>query len=124
MVLSLTRNPKVIRKQPRRHPSWQRMDSPAACAMPTADESNHSAAGTLHQHIDVRNFTQLHRKVPIDWLQWDAPYLPQNCPSPLKISIPSNTPISRLTPRITPNSIEIQLAVFPQFTHRIDQQMG
>ena len=43
--------PKVIWEEPRRHPSWQRMDSPAACAscaVPTADESNHSAAGTLH----------------------------------------------------------------------------
>ena len=32
----------------------QRMDSPAfcgtSCAMPTADESNHSAAGTTHPH--------------------------------------------------------------------------
>jgi len=35
------------------HPSWQRMDSPAACAsfaVPTADESNHSVAGTLYPH--------------------------------------------------------------------------
>ena len=38
----------------RRHPSRQRMHSPASCAiscaMPTADESSHSAAGTLHPH--------------------------------------------------------------------------
>jgi len=44
-------------EEPRRHPSRQRMDSPPACAtigaMPTADEPNHSAAGTLHPyHID------------------------------------------------------------------------
>jgi len=44
----------VIWKETRRHFSRQRMDSPAACAtiraMPTADKSNHSAAGTLHPH--------------------------------------------------------------------------
>jgi len=45
--------PKVILEEPHRQPSRERMDSPAACAscaMPTADESNHSAAGTLHPH--------------------------------------------------------------------------
>jgi len=49
----LTRNPKVIWEESRRHPEWQRMDSPTACAsctMPTADEANHSAASTLHSH--------------------------------------------------------------------------
>jgi len=38
----------------RRYPSRQRMDSPASCAancaVPTADESSHSAARTLHPH--------------------------------------------------------------------------
>jgi len=38
----------------RRYPSRQRMDSPASCAtdgaVPTANESNHSAAATLHPH--------------------------------------------------------------------------
>jgi len=41
-----TSPPKVIWEQPSRRPSWQRMDSPTACAskaMPTADKSNHSA---------------------------------------------------------------------------------
>ena len=33
-----------------RYPSRQRLDSPASCAIPTADESNHSATGTLHIH--------------------------------------------------------------------------
>jgi len=31
-------------------PSWQRMDSPASCAIPTAAKSNHSAMVTLHPH--------------------------------------------------------------------------
>jgi len=34
-------------------PLQQRMDLPAACAscaVPTADESSHSAVGTLHPH--------------------------------------------------------------------------
>ena len=31
---------------------------------------------------------------------------------------PSNTPIPRPTPLTTPNGIQIQSAVFPQFTHR------
>jgi len=38
----------------RRYPSRQRMDSPTSCAIscaiPIADESNHSATGTLHPH--------------------------------------------------------------------------
>jgi len=53
MVELLTVLPEVIWEEPRRHHSRQRMDSPAACAkcaMPTADESNHAAAGTLHPH--------------------------------------------------------------------------
>jgi len=47
---------KVISEEPHCHPSQQRMDLAAACAscaMPTADESNHSAVVTLHpQHTD------------------------------------------------------------------------
>jgi len=34
----------------RRHPSRQRTDSPTASTMPIDDQSNHSAAGTLHPH--------------------------------------------------------------------------
>jgi len=41
----------------RRHPSQQRMHSSSlcatSCAMLTADESNHLAAGTLHLHCSV-----------------------------------------------------------------------
>jgi len=40
------------------HLSWQRMDSPAACAscaMPTTDESNYSAASTLYPHYIDRH---------------------------------------------------------------------
>jgi len=44
-------------KRARCHPSWQRMHSPTSCAtictMPSADESNHSAAGTLHPHCSA-----------------------------------------------------------------------
>jgi len=52
----ITSVPKVTWEEPRRHPSRQRMDSLTACAsctMPTADESNHSAAGTLHPNRTV-----------------------------------------------------------------------
>jgi len=63
--------------------SRQRMDSPAACAMPTADESNHSAADTPHlHHIDTCNFAQLCHKVPIRYSGMFHIY-PQNCPFPL-----------------------------------------
>ena len=41
-------------------PLTQRMDSPASCAtscaMPIADKSNHSAAGTLHPHRSATCF--------------------------------------------------------------------
>ena len=50
-LIIITSPPKVIWKEPRCHPSWQRMDSSAACAscaLPTADEFNHSAASRLH----------------------------------------------------------------------------
>jgi len=54
MIIS---NPlKVTWEKPHRHPSWQRMDSLAAyaiCTMPTADESNHLAAGTTHPHCST-----------------------------------------------------------------------
>jgi len=50
----ITSPPKVTWEEPRRHSSRQRMNSAAVCAticaMSTADESNHSAAGTLHPH--------------------------------------------------------------------------
>jgi len=49
----ITNPPKVIWEEPRHHTSWQRMYSPAACAscaMPTADESSHSAEGMTHLH--------------------------------------------------------------------------
>jgi len=43
-------------------------------------------------------------------------------PSPFYMRTPSNTPIPRLTQLATPNAIQIQSAVFPQFTHRTDRQ--
>ena len=62
--------PKVIWGEPRRHPSRQRMDSPAACAiicaMLTAEESNHSAAGTLHPHRTDWHTTTAYRDRPTD----------------------------------------------------------
>jgi len=59
------------------------------------------------------------------WLQWDAPYL--HCtkadPSPSTISTLSNTSIARPTnPTHHPSSMQIQSAVFPEFTHRTDRR--
>jgi len=51
-------------------------------------------------------------------LQRDAPHLAL----PSTISTQSNTPIPRLTPLSTPNAIQIQSAVFLQFTHLTDRQ--
>jgi len=47
---------------------------------------------------------------------------PQNCPFPSTIFTPGNTPIHRLTPLTTPNGIQIQSAVLPQYTIRTDRQ--
>jgi len=53
------------------------------------------------------------------WLQWDAPHLPPKLPLPLWRSSPqSNTLIPRLTPLTTPNGIQIQSAILPQYTLR------
>jgi len=57
------------------------------------------------------------------WLQWDAPHSSPKCPFPfgeLHPPPPSNTPIPQPTLLITPNGIQIQSAIFPQFTHRTD----
>jgi len=59
--LALTRNPEVIWEEPRRRPSrreWTHLlrVHDTSCAMPTADESNHSAAGTLHPHRSATFF--------------------------------------------------------------------
>jgi len=51
IIIIITRNLKVIWEELYHHSSWQEMESPAACAscaVPTADEFSHSAAGTLH----------------------------------------------------------------------------
>jgi len=45
-----------------------------------------------------------------------------NCPFPCTISTHSNTPIPRPTPPTTPNGIQIQSAVLPQFTYRTDKR--
>jgi len=66
----------VIWEEPRRHPSRQRMDSPAACAscaMPTADESNHSAADMLHLHRSATISLHVTLHCPILPLQNIAP---------------------------------------------------
>jgi len=58
VLTTITRNPEVIWEEP--HPLTQRMDSSAACAsscaMPTVDETNHSAAGMLHPHCTATFF--------------------------------------------------------------------
>ena len=60
-IIIITRNPKVIWEEPRRHRSRHRIDSPAACAscaLPTADEFNPSFAGTLYpRHTDGHTTT-------------------------------------------------------------------
>jgi len=48
--------------RPYRHPSWQRMDSSASCAMPTADESIQSLS---HGYVTSR--PQCHIIGPILW---------------------------------------------------------
>ena len=56
------------------------------------------------------------------WLQWDAPHLPSKWPLLLQRSPPPcNTPIPRPTPLTTPNGIQIQSAVLPQYTLRTDR---
>ena len=60
MTMIITSPPKVIWEDLHRHPSWQRMDSLAACtsyAMPTADKFSHSATGTLHPHHTYEQMT-------------------------------------------------------------------
>jgi len=50
------------------------------------------------------------------WLQWDAPNSPPKLPLGLRRSSPkSNTPIPSPTPLTTPNGIQIQSAVLPQY---------
>ena len=63
------------------------------------------------------------------WLQWDAPHLLPKLFLPLqRFPPPFNTPIPRPIPLTTPNGIQIQSAVLPQYTLRTDihtnRQMG
>jgi len=46
---------------------------------------------------------------------------PKTSPSHCQMWTPSNTPIPQPTQLTTPNGIQIQLAVFPQFAHRTDR---
>ena len=51
-----------------------------------------------------------------------SPHLPPKLPLPFRRSPPpSNTPISRPTPLTTPNGIQIQSAILPQYTFRTDR---
>jgi len=63
--------PKVIWEEPRCHPSWREWTHllhvlAKICAMTTADESNDSAAGTLHPHHSATCFlyVTLHCSIP------------------------------------------------------------
>jgi len=49
-------------------------------------------------------------------------FTPKTTTSPSTITTPSNTPIPRPIPLITPNGIQIQSAVLPQYTLRTDRQ--
>jgi len=97
--------------RPRRHPLWQRMDSSAACAscaMPTVDESNHSAAWTLLvTSTDNATFSLC--------VTLRSPIL-----GPPKIVLSrgylDSGPYRSLSTRpITPNVILIESAIFPEF---------
>ena len=56
---------------------------------------------------------------------WILHIYPRKLSLSLRRSLPpSNTPIPRSTPFTTPNGIQIQSAVFPQFTQRTDRQTG
>jgi len=70
--------------------------------------------------ITLRTFTHICNKVPIGYNGTPCIH-PQNCPFPRLISTPSNTPIPRPTQLTTPNGIQIQSAVFLQFTHQTDR---
>jgi len=78
-------------------------------------QSNLRRAASPSLMAENNYFTECH------WLQWDAPklLLPLRQPPPA-----SSTPIHRPTPFTIPNAIQIQSAVFVQFTHRTDRQMG
>ena len=100
----------------------QTSTSPWGCAPP----SNTPTPGTTpitapnHSPIGSCTFAQLCHKVPIG--NNGMPHIhPQNCSFPSASSIPSNTPIPRLIPLTTLNSIQIQSAIFPQFIHRTDR---
>jgi len=95
-------------------PSNTRMPKPTPFTTP-----NDSSIGS-------RTFAQLPgtQQSP-HWLrwEWDAPNSPPKLSlPPSTITTPSNKPIPRPTPRITPNGIRIQLAVLPQYTFWTDRQ--
>jgi len=51
MQYNITSQPQSHLGRAHHYTSWKRLlDSPASCTIPTADESNHSATGTLHRH--------------------------------------------------------------------------
>ena len=62
-------------------PCGKIVDSSAA-AMPMADESNHSTAGTLHQYHSAMHFCTAMPQTPY-WLQWGTPHLPPKLPLPM-----------------------------------------
>jgi len=76
IIKIITRNPKVIWEELHCHPSRQRMDSPAACAMPTADEYNHSTDSTQHSH---HRSTSMHA-IPHNYTT-KSPLVTMGCPT-------------------------------------------
>jgi len=111
-----TRNPKVIWEEACHHPSWQNGLTCCICsAHCSADESNHSATGMLHPH----HSTTLMHTILHSYASKSLTL--KTAPSPSAISTPSNT-IPRTTPLTTPNSIQMQPAIFSQFTHWTQQQ--
>jgi len=96
-----TRIPKVIWEESRCHPTRQRMDSSAACAscpMATADESNHSAAGTLYIHTVPHHGATFSLYVSLCAVQFP----PKNCSFPRGDMDPINVTHGCLDPSDPP----------------------
>jgi len=78
------------------------MDSSAACGMPTADESNHSAAGALHPHHSTTSMHAISHNYATTPIGYNG--VPIKLPLSVRRSpLPSNTPFPQPTPLTTTN---------------------
>ena len=87
------------------------MDSPtafASCAVPNADESNHSATGTLHLHNSAAFFL---------YVTLCHPILPRNCPPLLQVDLGLHrTHFTGPTEPTIPSGNSIESAVLIKYT--------